>query len=66
MMPCNESLLKTLELARRMIDIADEGDRVREDTGCGVLYGIVRDSAFQIKKLAEAEQKAHMQKGYWK
>ena len=49
-----------------MLNLADEGDAVREDTGCGVLYGVVRDSAFKIKKLAEAEKEAHIQKGWWK
>jgi len=29
-----------------MIDLADEGDADREDTGCGILYGVLRDSAY--------------------
>jgi len=66
MKPCNESIKKTIEMVKNMLDIADEGDRVREDTGCGVLYGVVRDSAFKIKKLAEAERDAHKKKGWWK
>lgn len=49
-----------------MLDLADEGDEVREDDGCGVLYGVLRDSAFKIKKLAEAEREAHINKGWWK
>lgn len=49
-----------------MLDLADQGDAVREDTGCGVLYGVVRDSAFKIKKLAEEEKAAHIKKGWWK
>jgi len=63
---CDQSIKKTLELAEKMIEIADEGDRVREDTGCGVLYGVLRDSAFKIRKLAEAEKDAHIKKGWWK
>jgi hypothetical protein len=63
--PCNEKILRTLELAERMIEIADEGDIVREDGGCGVLYGVLRDSAYKIKKLAEEEKEAHMRKGWW-
>jgi len=39
---------------------------VREDNGCGVLYGVLRDSAFKIRKLAEAEKRAHIKKGWWK
>jgi len=49
-----------------MLKAADKGDVVREDNGCGVLYGVLRDSAFKIKKLAEAERDAHIRKGWWK
>ena len=64
--PCDESIKKTFKLVEDMLDIADEGDVVREDNGCGVLYGVVRDSAYKIKKLAEAEKEAHIRKGWWK
>jgi hypothetical protein len=63
--PCNEKILRTLELVERMIEIADEGDIVREDSGCGVLYGVLRDSAYKIKKLAEEEKEMHVRKGWW-
>jgi hypothetical protein len=66
MKPCDESIKKTLKLVEDMLGLADEGDAVREDTGCGVLYGVVRDSAYKIKKLAEAERDVHIQKGWWK
>ena len=49
-----------------MILLADQGDAEREDTGCGILYGIMRDSAFRIKKLAEEEKQKHKNKGWWK
>jgi hypothetical protein len=64
--PCDENIKKTLELAQDMIKIADMGDEHREDVGCGVLFGIVRDSAFKIIKLAEEEKQKHMEKGWWK
>lgn len=66
MRPCDESIKKTLGLVDAMLDLADEGDAVREDSGCGVLYGVLRDSAFKLKKLAEAERDAHILKGWWK
>lgn len=66
MKPCDESIKKTLKLVEDMLVLADEGDAVREDTGCGVLYGVVRDSAYKIKKLAEAERDTHINKGWWK
>jgi len=66
MRPCDESIKETIVLAEQMLKAADRGDAVREDNGCGVLYGILRDSAFNIKKLAEAERDAHIKKGWWK
>jgi len=62
---CDRTIKKTFELVENMLEIADQGDAVREDTGCGVLYGVVKDSAFKIKKLAEAEKEAHIKKGWW-
>ena len=66
MKPCDKSIRKTLDMVKVMLEVADQGDAVREDTGCGVLYGVVRDSAYRIKKLAEAEKEAHIKKGWWK
>ena len=34
-------------------------DTVRDDPGCGVLYGVLRDSAYKLKQMAEAERQAH-------
>ena len=66
MKPCNESIIKTLDLVKVMLNLADEGDSVREDSGCGVLYGVLRDSAYRIRRLAETEKEAHIKKGWWK
>jgi hypothetical protein len=63
--PCSESIKKTLDVVNTMLELADEGDAVREDVGCGILYAVLRDSAYKIKKLAEAEREAHSQKGWW-
>lgn len=65
MRPCNEMLQKTLDLVERMTRLADEGDAVREDDGCGVVFGIVRDAAFKIKRAAEKERDVHVRKGWW-
>lgn len=61
----NENIKKTLELVKAMLKLADEGDAHREDPGCGVLYGIIRDAGYKIKKTAEAEKAAHIKKGDW-
>ena len=66
MRPCDRSIRETIGLAERMLKAADEGDAVREDNGCGVLYGVLRDCGFKIMKLAEAERDAHIKKGWWK
>ena len=65
MKPCDKSIIKTLELTRKMLELADEGDAVREDTNCGILYSVLRDSAYRIKQLAESEREAHIKKGWW-
>ena len=62
---CDESLKKTLELVKKMHELADEGDAVREDTNCGVLYSVLRDAAYRIGQLAELEKAAHIKKGWW-
>jgi len=50
---CNHNIRKTLNLVDEMIRVADKGDIDREDNGCGILYGVLRDSAYKVKKLAE-------------
>lgn len=65
MKPCNQNIKSTLDIVEKMIHLADSGDRDREDVGCGILYGILRDCAYRIKKIAENEQKTHMNKGKW-
>ena len=58
----DQCLKKTMQLAERMLRLADHGDAVRNDPGCGVVYGMLRDSAYKLKQLAEAEQAAHLRK----
>jgi len=48
-----------------MIELALKGDAEREDKGCGILYGILLDSAYKIKKMAELEKQAHIKEGGW-
>jgi hypothetical protein len=62
---CNEMLIKTIKLAETMVKLADQGDGAREDVGCGVLYGLLRDSAYKIKKVAEREKEEHIRRGLW-
>ena len=65
MKPCDHNLKKVIALAERMIRLADAGDADREDTGCGILYGMLRDSGYKIMQLAETEKRNHIAKGWW-
>jgi hypothetical protein len=65
MKPCDENIKKTLAIVEAMLELANRGDMDRRDTGCGVLYGILRDSAYKIKNVAELEKEAHIRKGWW-
>jgi hypothetical protein len=62
---CDENIKKTLQLTHDMIKLADKGDADREDTGCGILYGIMRDAAYKLMKLAQTEKENHIKKGWW-
>jgi hypothetical protein len=62
---CDQNIHETLLLVQQMIRLADEGDSHREDVGCGVLYGLLRDSAYKLQKIAEQEKMSHIRKGWW-
>lgn len=62
---CDTNIARTIELARKMIKLAQSGYEDREDPGCGVLYGILLDSGYRLLDLAQKEKTAHMQKGWW-
>ena len=65
MKSCERNIFEILRLTDEMIALADQGDADREDVGCGVLYGMLRDSAYKLKKMAEEEKRAHQEKGWW-
>ena len=46
-------------LAAELVVLADSGDENRDDDGCGILFGVVRDSAYKIRKLAQRELVVH-------
>jgi hypothetical protein len=56
---CDENLNLALSLAEQLMALADAGDEAREDIGCGVLYGTVRDCAYKIRALALTEIEKH-------
>ena len=56
---CNQHIKKALTLADELLALADEGDEVRKDVGCGVLFGTIRDCAYKIRAQAESELVEH-------
>ncbi|MFH0882237.1 MAG: hypothetical protein V2A56_04555 [bacterium] len=61
----NQNLLEVLRLTQTMLDLAERGDEERVDTGCGVLYGTLRDAAFKIRRLALDERDVHIAMEMW-
>lgn len=63
--PYNDNLLRTMRLSHEMLALADEGDRDRDDDSCGVIYSILRDTAYRLIKLTEKECEKHRIAGKW-
>ncbi len=61
----NQNLLQVRELAARMLELAERGDQHRNDASCGILYGILRDTAYRLRKLADEECEKHRVAGKW-
>ncbi len=40
-----------------MLEIADYGDRYRNDDGSGVVFGLLRDCAYKIRNVTEKQLK---------
>jgi hypothetical protein len=60
---CDQNKKKALELVEKMVALADVGESDSEDDSCRILYAQLVDSAHEIKQIAEAEQKKHINKG---
>ena len=58
----DENLQRALILSEQLLRLADDGDAHREDVGCGILYGVLRDSAYRIRSLAQGEISVHKSK----
>lgn len=55
----DKNLHRVIDLCYEMLEVADYGDKHREDTGCGVVYGTLRDVAYKLRTLAEKELVLH-------
>lgn len=63
--PYNENLKRLIQMTRDMLALSDEGDRDRNDDTCGIIYGILRDTGYRLRKLAEEECEKHKEAGKW-
>ena len=54
-----QNLQRVVQLCHQMLDLANCGDKFRKDGGCGIVFGLLRDSAYKIRSLAENELQAH-------
>jgi hypothetical protein len=62
----NKNIDSIIKLTEKMIKLADKGDIDRRDTDCGIMYGVLRDCGYKLKKMAEEEKENHIKKGWWK
>lgn len=63
--PYNDNLRRVRRLTNEMLALADEGDRTRNDPSCGILYGILRDQAYRLRDLVDAECDNHRKSDKW-
>jgi hypothetical protein len=63
--PDNENLRRVLRLTRTMMALADEGDRDQRDSSCAILFGMLRDMAYKLRRSAEDECEKHRVSGRW-
>jgi len=55
----DQNLRNVIQICYEMLEIADRGDSFRQDSGCGAVYGCLRDAAYKIRQLAEHEILQH-------
>jgi hypothetical protein len=55
----NQNLRNVIQICYEMLEIADRGDAYRQDSGCGAVYGRLRDAAYKIRLQAEHELLRH-------
>ena len=62
----NKNIDKSLEMAKKLIFLADKGEMASKDDGCVLLYSIIRDCAYKIRMKAESERDTHRRTGIWR
>ncbi len=55
----DRNLEKALDLAQKLLELADQGDAERQDIGCGIVFGTIRDCGYKIRSQVESEMAKH-------
>lgn len=55
----DDNLRSVLQMCEQMLVLANRGDEFRQDAGCGVVFGTLRDMAYKVRGLAEKELDRH-------
>ena len=56
---CQKHLQRALRLAQELLTLADKGDAERQDVGCGIVFGTMRDCGYKLQALVNQEIQAH-------
>ena len=59
---CQKHLEKAHDLAEQLFVLADPGNAERQDVGCGIVFGTLRDGGYKLRMLVAREIENHQQK----
>lgn len=57
------ALTEAMKLAEKMLKLAEKGIFTCENDSCLMVYGIIRDCGYKIRRTVEQEQSYFLQKG---
>ncbi len=57
----DENLKNLIDLCNQMLELADRGDADRTDASCGIVYGMLRDTAYKMRRMAKNELQKHIE-----
>ena len=56
-------ILEAMNLAEKLLQTAEKGIVTCKDDSCLVLYGVIRDCGYKIRRTVEQERDQSLQKG---
>ncbi len=56
---CHNNIVKALKISEVLIDTAEKGEAASSDDACRILFGVIRDCAYEIRKQAKYQRQAH-------